>query len=327
MNKQRKAVIEGFEISEITEVELGGIRQKILIEGKTGDLPVVISLHGGPGTPIPFCAGARGLFPEFTDRCILVCWDQYGCGINNARLDDDVTISLRDAYFGTTHSVNFTSNVKCDKCDGHGTDDGKPAPVCPRCGGSGFVQTRQGFFAVETPCPECNGLGRKISKKCSKCDGAGVVRKSRTLDVKIPAGVQDGARLRLAGQGEAGQNGAPAGDFYIDIHIAPDDKFERVDNDLITKVDVPFTTLAMGGEIDVKTIDDKELSVKVPSGTQIGSRLRVRGKGMPNPHRAGSFGDMYIEITMTVPTKLSEKQKKALAEFAGVKPNKKSGWF
>lgn len=240
---------------------------------------------------------------------------------------DDVTISLRDAYFGTTHSVNFTSNVKCDKCDGHGTDDGKPAPVCPRCGGSGFVQTRQGFFAVETPCPECNGLGRKISKKCSKCDGAGVVRKSRTLDVKIPAGVQDGARLRLAGQGEAGQNGAPAGDFYIDIHIAPDDKFERVDNDLITKVDVPFATLAMGGEIDVKTIDDKELSVKVPAGTQIGSRLRVRGKGMLNPHRSGSFGDMYIEITMTVPTKLSEKQKKALAEFAGVKPNKKSGWF
>lgn len=241
---------------------------------------------------------------------------------------DAVTISLKDAYFGTTHTVNFSSNVVCDKCNGNGTDDGKPAPVCPRCGGTGFVQTRQGFFAVETPCPECNGLGRKISKKCSKCDGTGTVHKQRTLEVKIPAGIEDGARLRLAGQGEAGQNGAPAGDFYIDIRVRPDDKFERVDNDLILKADVPFTTLALGGEIDVKTIDDKELTVKIPAGTQIGARLRVRGKGMPNPRRAGSFGDLYIEIAMTVPTKLSDKQKKALEEFAGKsKPSKKSGWF
>lgn len=241
---------------------------------------------------------------------------------------DNVTISLRDAYFGTTHTVKFSSNVTCDKCNGNGTDDGKPAPVCPRCGGSGMVQTRQGFFAVEHPCPECNGLGRKISKKCSKCDGTGAVHKQRTIDVKIPAGVMDGARLRLAGQGEAGQNGAPAGDFYIDIHVAPDDKFERVDNDLILKADVPFTTLALGGDIDIKTIDDKELNVKIPAGTQIGSRLRVRGRGMPNPHRSGSFGDLYIEIAMKVPTKLSDKQKKALEEFAGKsKPSKKSGWF
>ena len=200
--------------------------------------------------------------------------------------------------------------------------------MCSRCGGSGFVQTRQGFFAVETPCPECNGLGRKISKKCSKCDGTGTVHKQRTLDVKIPAGVQDGARLRLAGQGEAGQNGAPAGDFYIDIQVKPDPHFERDGNDLVLKADVPFTTLALGGEIDITTIDDKELTVKIPAGTQIGSRLRVRGRGMPNPHRSGSFGDLYIEITMTVPTKLTEKQKKALEEFAGKpKSNKKSGWF
>ncbi len=240
---------------------------------------------------------------------------------------DTVTISLRDAYFGTTHTIKFSSNVACDKCNGNGTDDGKPAPVCPRCGGSGYVQARQGFFAVETPCPECNGTGHKISKKCSKCDGAGVIHKQRTIDVKIPAGVQDGARLRLAGQGEAGMFGAPAGDFYIDIHVKPDDKFERIGNDLVVRVDVPFTTLALGGEIDVRTIDDTELSVKVPAGTQIGARLRVRGKGMPNPQRSGSFGDLYIEIAMTVPTKLSEKQKKALEEFAGTKPSKKSGWF
>lgn len=240
---------------------------------------------------------------------------------------DNVTISLRDAYFGTTHTVKFSSNVQCDKCNGNGTDDGKPAPVCSRCGGSGVVHSRQGFFAVETPCPECNGLGRKISKKCSKCDGTGAVHKQRTLDVKIPAGVADGARLRLSGQGEAGQNGGAPGDFYIDVRVAPDDKFERVGDDLIYRADVPFVTLALGGEIEVPTIDDKKLSVKVAAGTQIGARLRVRSKGMPNPRRASSFGDMYIEIHMTVPTKLSEKQKKALEEFAGGSKSSKKSWF
>ncbi len=240
---------------------------------------------------------------------------------------DNVTISLRDAYFGTTHTVKFSSNVQCDKCNGNGTDDGKPAPVCSRCGGSGVVHSRQGFFAVETPCPECNGLGRKISKKCSKCDGTGAVHKQRTLDVKIPAGVADGARLRLAGQGEAGQNGGAPGDFYIDVRVAPDDKFERVGDDLIYRADVPFVTLALGGEIEVPTIDDKKLSVKVAAGTQIGARLRVRGKGMPNPRRGGSFGDMYIEIHMTVPVRLSEKQKKALEEFAGGSKSSKKSWF
>lgn len=252
-------------------------------------------------------------------------------GMNNQNrgrdLLDTVTISLRDAFFGTTHTVNFSSNVVCDKCNGNGTDDGKPAPVCPRCGGSGVVQTRQGFFAVETPCPECNGLGHKISKKCSKCDGSGVVHKQRSVEVKIPAGIEDGARLRLSGQGEAGMNGAPSGDFYLDIHVKPDDKFERDGNDLILKADVPFTTLALGGEIEIETLDDKKLSVKIAAGTQIGARLRVRGHGMPNPRRSGSFGDLYIEIAMTVPTKLTEKQKKALEEFAGAKPSKKSGWF
>ena len=153
---------------------------------------------------------------------------------------DEVVIDLRDAYFGTTHTVKFTTNVECDKCHGFGTADGKEAPTCPRCGGTGYVRTSRGFFAMETPCPDCNGLGHKIDKKCPQCDGAGTVRKTRTLDVKIPAGVEDGARLRLAGQGEAGQNGAPAGDFYLDIHIRPDKRFVRDGADLITRADIPF---------------------------------------------------------------------------------------
>lgn len=238
---------------------------------------------------------------------------------------DDVTISLRDAYFGTTHTVKFSSNVTCEKCAGNGTADGKPAPVCKTCGGSGYVHTRQGFFAVETPCPDCGGLGRKIDKKCTACDGTGTVHKSRTLDVKIPAGIDDGARLRLAGQGEAASNGGTPGDFYLDIHIAPDERFERVGADLVSRIDVPFTTLALGGEIEVDTIDDKKLSVKVPSGTQVGEKLRVRGHGMPTG-RSNSFGDLYILVGVQIPTKLTEKQKKILNEFAETKPAKK-GWF
>ena len=237
---------------------------------------------------------------------------------------DEIVIDLKDAYFGTTHTIKFTSAVKCDKCDGNGTADGKPAKTCPTCGGTGYVHARQGFFAVETPCPDCNGLGKKIDKKCSQCDGTGTVNKQRTLDVKIPAGIQDGARLRMAGMGEAAPNGGKPGDFYVDVRIRPDKRFVRIDNDLLMHTDLDFTTLALGGEIEIETLDDKKLSVKIPSGTQVGEKLRVRGHGMPNGR--GGFGDLYIEIGIIIPKKLSEKQKKALNEFAGIKSDKK-GWF
>ena len=238
---------------------------------------------------------------------------------------DEVVIDLKDAYFGKTHTVKFTSAVKCDKCDGHGTADGKPAKTCSTCGGSGYVHTRQGFFAVETPCPDCNGLGKKIDKKCSQCDGTGTVNKQRTLDVKIPAGIQDGARLRMAGMGEAARNGGRAGDFYLDIRIRPDKTFQRIGNDLLMHKDIDFTTLALGGEIEIDTLDDKKLSVKISAGTQVGEKLRVRGHGMPNGR--GGFGDLYIETGIVIPKKLTEKQKKAaLSEFAGIKSDKK-GWF
>ena len=238
---------------------------------------------------------------------------------------DEVEISLKDAFFGKTHTVKFSSNVKCEKCNGFGTADGKEAPVCPRCHGTGFVNVQRGFFAMQTPCPDCNVLGHKIDKKCSACDGSGVVHKNRTIEVKIPAGIEDGARLRLAGQGEAGVNGGPAGDFYVDVHVRPDEKFARIGNDLIMHVDLPFTTLALGGEIEIETIDDKKLSVKVSAGTQVGEKLRVRGHGMPTG-RGATYGDLYLEVGITIPTKLTEKQKKILTEFAETKGAKK-GWF
>jgi molecular chaperone DnaJ len=237
---------------------------------------------------------------------------------------DEIVIDLRDAFFGTTHTIKFTSKVQCDKCHGFGTADGKPAPDCPTCGGSGYVHARQGFFAVETPCPDCQGLGKKINKKCPDCDGSGTVNKQRTLEVKIPAGIMDGARLRMTGMGEAAPNGGTPGDFYVDVRVRPDKRFERIGNDLMLHMDLDFATLALGGEVEVETIDDKKLSVKIPSGTQVGEKMRIRGHGMPNGR--GGFGDLYLEIGITIPKKLTEKQKKALNEFADHKPSKK-GWF
>lgn len=230
---------------------------------------------------------------------------------------DEVVIDLGDAYFGKTHTIKFSSNVKCEKCSGHGTHDGKTAPVCTRCGGSGVIHARKGLFAMEVPCSECQGLGRKIDKKCSDCDGSGVVHKNRTLEVKIPAGIEDGARLRLVGQGEAGRFGAKSGDFYLDVHVRAHKKFVRQDSDLFTRENIAFTTLALGGEIEIQTLDEKELAVKIPDGSQIGERMRIKGKGMPNGR--GGFGDLYIEIATSVPKKLSSKQKKILTEFAEAK--------
>lgn len=232
----------------------------------------------------------------------------------------EIEISLKDAFLGKTETIKFTTGVKCEKCDGHGTADGKPAPVCKTCGGSGVVHTRRGLFAMESVCPDCQGLGRKVSKKCSACDGLGVVQKRREIQVNIPAGIQDGARIRFAGQGEAGMMGAPSGDFFVDIHILPDAKFTRAGRDLLMRENVPFATLALGGEIEIETLDDKKLGVKIPSGTQVGERMRIRGRGFPG-------GDLFIEIATEVPTKLTDKQKKALEEFSGVTTNKKKHGF
>ena len=235
----------------------------------------------------------------------------------------EISISLKEAYTGKTETIKFTSNVKCEKCGGHGTADGKPAPTCKTCGGSGAVRTRRGLFAMESVCPDCNGLGRKISKKCSACDGTGVTQKRREIQVEIPAGIQDGSRMRFAGQGEAGIMGAPAGDFFVDIHVLPDSRFKRVGRDLYCRENVPFATLALGGEIEIETIDDKKLGVKIPDGTQVGERMRVRGRGFPG-------GDLFIEIATEVPKKLNEKQKKALQEFANASTGnskKKRGFF
>ena len=220
----------------------------------------------------------------------------------------EVVITLDDAYFGKEESVKFESNVACEKCGGFGTADGKQAPTCSTCSGHGYVRTRNGYFATERPCSDCNGLGRKIKDKCNACDGVGVAHKRREINVRIPAGVADGARLRLQGQGEAAPFGGGNGDFYIDVHIRPHPTFHRVGRDLAMTMQIPFQTLALGGEVDVTTIDNRTVSIKIPSGTQIGEKLRLRGCGMPG-------GDLYIEVKTFIPTKLSKEQKEALGKL------------
>ncbi len=237
----------------------------------------------------------------------------------------DITITLHEAFTGKTETVEFSVNTKCDKCNGEGTSDGKPAPVCPNCRGTGRVRRQAGFFATQTICPECEGTGKKIDKLCSKCHGKGITMEDRKLEIKIPAGVENGTRLRFAEQGEAAAFGGRSGDLFVDITVKPDPRFQRDGNDLYQKINIPFTTLALGGKVAVPTIDGPEVEVQISNGTQINERLRLRGKGMPNMRRADSRGDMYLIIGTEIPTKLSTKQKEILEQFAAEKHKK--GWF
>ncbi|MDR2770053.1 MAG: molecular chaperone DnaJ [Rickettsiales bacterium] len=221
----------------------------------------------------------------------------------------EITVSLEEAYSGTSQTIRFSSHVKCEKCGGHGTKDGRAAPMCKTCHGTGYVRGGSMFFTTERPCPDCRGLGRVIRDKCVECGGFGVVMKKRELEVRIPAGIEDGARLRLAGQGEAAPLGGPSGDFFIDVHVRQHSVFKRSGRDLYMNADIPFVVLALGGEFEVRSIDGAALGVKIAAGTQIGERLRVKGRGMPG-------GDLYIAVGTAVPKKLSAKQKKALSAFA-----------
>jgi molecular chaperone DnaJ len=219
----------------------------------------------------------------------------------------EVVIDLADAYFGKSETVRFESNVRCEKCGGQGTRDGKIAPICETCGGSGYVRTRSGIFRTERPCPDCNGTGRKIKDRCSACD-SGVIHRRRELKVEIPMGVMDGTRLRLAGMGEAAPFGGASGDFYIDVRVRRHPVFAREGKNLFMKCQIPYPTLALGGKIEITAISGKVLDIKIPDGTQIGASLRIAGAGM-----AG--GDLFIEVATSVPTKLSKEQRRAMEEL------------
>ena len=227
----------------------------------------------------------------------------------------NLRITLEEAYAGLHKTINVPSSVACEACTGTGAEGGAEPQTCPTCSGMGKVRAQQGFFTVERTCPTCNGLGQTIKNPCGSCHGAGRVEKERALSVNIPAGVETGTRIRLAGEGEAGMRGGPAGDLYIFIEVRDHELFQRDGTQLYCRVPVSMTSAAMGGDIEVPTIDGGRSRVKIPEGSQSGRQMRLRGKGMP-AIRSSEVGDMFIELAVETPVNLTGRQKELLREFA-----------
>ncbi|HIF89002.1 MAG TPA: molecular chaperone DnaJ [Candidatus Thioglobus sp.] len=226
----------------------------------------------------------------------------------------DLEIDLTQAVKGDTVKIRVTKNDGCDTCDGSGAKPGTSVKTCGTCHGSGQVQVQQGFFAVQRPCHQCNGAGEQIESPCGTCRGQGVVRKQKTLSVKIPAGVDTGNRIRLSGEGEAGLRGGQTGDLYVQIHVVEHDIFQREGNDLYCEVPIDFATSALGGSIEVPTLDGK-LKINIPAGTQSAKLFRLRGKGVP-AIRHGGTGDLLCQVKIETPVNLTSKQKELLKEFS-----------
>jgi molecular chaperone DnaJ len=226
----------------------------------------------------------------------------------------NLRIKLEEAFAGLTKTINVPTAVQCGNCNGMGADDGSEPVICPTCSGMGKVRAQQGFFTVERTCPTCNGAGQTIKNPCHICHGAGRVEKEKALSVNIPAGVETGTRIRLSGEGEAGMRGGPAGDLYIFIEVADHALFERESSNLFCRVPVSIASAALGGEIEVPTIDGGRSRVKIPDGSQSGRQMRLRGKGMPTL-RGGSAGDMFIELQVETPVNLTARQREILKEF------------
>ncbi|WP_428927354.1 molecular chaperone DnaJ [Marinibacterium sp. SX1] len=226
----------------------------------------------------------------------------------------NLRISLEEAFSGLQKTINVPTAVACSTCNGTGAEGGAEPVSCPTCSGMGKVRAQQGFFTVERTCPTCSGMGQIIKNPCRSCGGAGRVEKDRALSVNIPAGVETGTRIRLAGEGEAGLRGGPPGDLYIFIEVTRHELFERDGTNLYCKVPMSMAKAALGGSIEVPTIDGGRGRVQIPAGSQSGRQMRLRGKGMP-ALRGGGSGDMFIELAVETPVNLTSRQKELLQEF------------
>jgi len=230
-----------------------------------------------------------------------------------ADLRYDLELSLEDAVAGTTVKIRVPTMVQCETCSGSGAKPGSKPEACGTCAGHGQVRMQQGFFSVQQTCPRCHGKGTVISDPCSACSGQGRVQESRTLSVKVPAGVDSGDRIRLAGEGEAGENGGPPGDLYVQVRVKQHSIFQREESNLYCEVPITFVTAALGGELEVPTLDGKVV-LKVPPETQSGKLFRMRNKGV-KPVRGGPVGDLLCRVSIETPVNLSSKQKELLQEF------------
>jgi molecular chaperone DnaJ len=226
----------------------------------------------------------------------------------------NMEVSLEEAYRGKTATIRIPTSVSCEACSGTGAKAGSKPKTCATCAGQGRVRAQQGFFAIERTCPTCNGRGEIIENPCSVCGGAGRVTRERSLSVNIPAGVEDGTRIRLSGEGEAGVRGGPAGDLYIFLAVKPHPFFQRDGADLYCRVPISMVQAALGGEFTVPTVDGSDAKVKVPEGTQSGKQFRIKDKGMP-VLRSRDVGDLYIQAMVETPQNLTRRQRELLAEF------------
>jgi molecular chaperone DnaJ len=231
-----------------------------------------------------------------------------------ADLRYNLEMTLEEAFSGKQTQIKVPTAVACEACGGSGAEAGTKAETCTTCSGAGKVRAAQGFFTIERTCPSCRGAGRFIRNPCKPCRGAGLVQKERTLQVDVPAGVEEGTRIRLTGEGQAGMNGGPAGDLYIFVALSEHPIFQRDGHDLHCRVPVSFVTASLGGAVEVPTLEGGRSKVTIPEGTQGGRQFRLRGKGMP-VLRGGMHGDLYVEVAVETPVKLSKKQKELLRAF------------
>jgi molecular chaperone DnaJ len=231
-----------------------------------------------------------------------------------ADLRYNMEISLEEAFAGKTAQIHVPASVSCDECSGTGAKPGTQPVTCSMCHGHGKVRASQGFFSIERTCPQCQGRGQTIKDPCPKCAGQGRVTEERSLSVNIPAGIEDGTRIRLANEGEAGLRGGPSGDLYIFLSVKPHEFFQRDGADLYCKVPISMTTAALGGSFEVATLDGTQTRVKVPEGTQNGRQFRLKGKGMP-VLRQPNVGDLYIQTAVETPQNLTRRQRELLEEF------------
>lgn len=292
--------------------------QKRAAYDQFGHAGVDSSMGGAGGAG--FGAGAAGFNDIFGD----VFGDIFGGGrgrgggqrvYRGSDLRYKLDLSLEDAVAGTEVKIRVPTQVSCTECGGSGAKKGSQPKTCTTCGGHGQVRMQQGFFSVQQTCPHCQGSGTIISDPCGTCHGRGRVQERKTLSVKVPAGVDTGDRIRLSGEGEAGENGGPPGDLYVQVQVKPHPIFQREENNLFCEVPISFVTAALGGELEVPTLSGR-VNLKIPAETQTGKMFRMRGKGV-KPVRGGPVGDLVCRVMVETPVNLTRKQKELLQEFSG----------
>jgi len=282
--------------------------------------------HAGLGAAAGGAAGFDpSVFADFSD----ILGDFFGFGDlfggstrrsgsrvqRGADLRYDLELSFEEAAFGTKTKVKIPKRETCTECKGSGARSGKGPSPCPTCNGYGQVRYQQGFFSITRTCHECSGTGRIIRDPCARCRGDGRVTEERTLEMKVPAGVDNGSKLRVANEGEAGVRGGPSGDLYVVIHVQEHEFFERQERDLYCHIPISFPQAALGADIPVPTLEGEEETLKIPAGTASGSRFRIRGRGIPEIG-GRSRGDLYVTVDVVVPKKLSKEQREMLTKFA-----------